>query len=122
MNHLPNTSFLQSRPARVALARQRFFEEGHTPTGVVGEAVFESWARCLRQHGNPSERATFQPVTASRTQLALLKNRDLRQAWMDELPRLEAVSPLPSEDATPPVTKRCLVCRSRAPTELQATC
>lgn len=91
MNHLPNTSFLQSRPARIALARQRFFEEGHTPTGVVGEAVFESWARCLRQHGNPSDRATFQPVTASRTQLALLKNRDLRQAWMDELPRLEAI-------------------------------
>ncbi len=24
-------------------------------------------------------------------------------------PRLEAVSPLPSEEATPPVTKRCLV-------------
>lgn len=91
MNHLPNTSFFQTRPARVELARQRFFEEGHSPTGVVGEAVFESWARCLRQHGNPSERATFQPVTASRTQLALLKNRDLRQAWMDELPRLEAI-------------------------------
>lgn len=91
MNHLPNTSFLQSRPARVALARQRFFEEGQAPTGVVGDAVFESWARCLRQHGNPSARASFQPVTASRTQLALLKNRDLRQAWMDELPRLEAI-------------------------------
>ena len=91
MNHLPNTSFLQSRPARVELARQRFFEEGQAPTGVVGEAVFESWARCLRQHGNPSAQATFQPVTASRTQLALLKNRDLRQAWMDELPRLEAM-------------------------------
>lgn len=91
MNHLPNLSFLQSRPARVALARQRFFEEGHTPTGVVGDAVFESWARCLRKLGKPSERATFQPVTASRTQLALLKNRDLRQAWMDELPRLESM-------------------------------
>jgi sigma-54 dependent transcriptional regulator, acetoin dehydrogenase operon transcriptional activator AcoR len=91
MNHLPNTSFLQTRPARVELARQRFFEEGRSPTGVVGEAVFESWARCLRQHGNPSERATFQPVTASRTQLALLKNRDLHQAWTDELPRLEAI-------------------------------
>jgi sigma-54 dependent transcriptional regulator, acetoin dehydrogenase operon transcriptional activator AcoR len=91
MNHLPNPSFLHSRPARVELARQRFFDEGHSPTGVVGEAVFESWARCLRQHGNPSERATFEPVTASRTQLALLKNRDLRQAWADELPRLEAI-------------------------------
>lgn len=91
MNHLPNSSFLQSRPARIELARQRFFEEGQAPTGMVGEAVFESWARSLRRHGNPHERATFQPVTASRTQLALTKNRHLRQAWMDELPRLESI-------------------------------
>lgn len=91
MNHLPNLSFLQSRPARIELARQRFFEEGQAPTGVVGEAVFESWARCLRQHGNPREQATFEPVTASRTQLTLMKNRQLCQAWMDELPRLESI-------------------------------
>lgn len=91
MNHLPSSSLLQSRPARIELARQRFFEEGRAPTGVVGEAVFESWARCLRLHGNPHERATFEPVTTSRTQLALTKNRHLRQAWMDELPRLESI-------------------------------
>lgn len=83
MNHLPLSSFLHSRPARIELARQRFFEEGQSPTGVVGEVVFESWARCLRLHGNPRERATFQPVTASRTQLALMKNQHLRQAWQD---------------------------------------
>lgn len=91
MNHLPHTLFPQSRPARIAQARQRFFEEGQAPTGVVGEAVFESWARCLRLLGSPRERAEFQPVTASRTHLALMKNRHLRQAWMDELPRLETV-------------------------------
>ncbi|HOY33837.1 MAG TPA: helix-turn-helix domain-containing protein [Piscinibacter sp.] len=91
MNHLPNSSFLQSHPARIELARQRFFEEGQAPTGVVGPAVFESWSRCLRLHGSPREQATFQPVTASRTQLALLKNRHLRQAWTDELPRLETI-------------------------------
>lgn len=91
MNHLPNSPFFQTRPARVALARQRFFEEGQAPTGVVGEAVFESWARCLRLHGNPREQATFEPVTASRAQLALMKNRHLRRAWMDELPRLESI-------------------------------
>ncbi|MBL0094351.1 MAG: Fis family transcriptional regulator [Piscinibacter sp.] len=91
MNHLPNSSFLQSRPARVELARQRFFEEGQAPTGAVGEAIFESWARCLRRLGSPREQATFEPVTTSRTQLALPKNRQLRQAWMDELPRLESM-------------------------------
>jgi transcriptional regulator of acetoin/glycerol metabolism len=91
MHHLSNLSLLQSRPDRIALARERFFEGGQAPTGVVSEAVFESWARCLRLHGNPNERATFQPVTASRTQLALMKNRHLRQAWLDEVPRLEAM-------------------------------
>ena len=91
MHHLSNLSLLHSRPDRIALARERFFEGGQAPTGVVSEAVFESWARCLRLHGNPNERATFQPVTASRTQLALMKNRPLRQAWLDEVPRLEAM-------------------------------
>lgn len=91
MSHLPSLSVIESRPARIAWARERFFEEGQVPTGVVSEAVFESWARCLRLHGNPHERAAFEPVTASRTQLALLKNRQLRQAWMDEVPRLETV-------------------------------
>src|SRR5690348_17158704 len=31
---------------------------------------------------------------------------------VSRLPRLEAVRPLPSEDATPPVTKMCLVVRA----------
>lgn len=82
---------LQSRAARVELARQRFFEEGQAPTGVVGDAVFESWSRCLRLHGSPRDRATFEPVTRSRSQLALLKSRQLVQAWTAELPRLESI-------------------------------
>jgi sigma-54 dependent transcriptional regulator, acetoin dehydrogenase operon transcriptional activator AcoR len=91
MNHLPISSLLQSRPARIELARRRFFEEGQAPTGVVSGAVFESWARCLRLHGSPQEQATFQPVTASRTQFALLKNRHLLQAWANEVPQLESI-------------------------------
>jgi transcriptional regulator of acetoin/glycerol metabolism len=91
MHHLPSSSLLQSRPARIELARQRFFDEGQSPTGVVGEAVFESWARCLRLHGDPRAPVTFEPVSSSRTQLALMKNRDLRQAWTAELPRLESI-------------------------------
>ena len=91
MNHLSIPYFLQSRAVRVELARQRFFEEGQAPTGMVGEAVFESWSRCLRLHGSPRDRAAFEPVTHSRTQLALLKNRQLVQAWTDELPRLESI-------------------------------
>ncbi|MFM2119276.1 MAG: hypothetical protein RL722_744 [Pseudomonadota bacterium] len=91
MNHLPSLSLIQSRPARLALARQRFFEEGQAPTGLVGSEVFESWSRCLRLHGSPQRQVVFEPVTASRTQLALLKNRSLHQAWMSEVPGLEAL-------------------------------
>jgi sigma-54 dependent transcriptional regulator, acetoin dehydrogenase operon transcriptional activator AcoR len=91
MNHLPSSSLVQSRAARIELARMRYFEEGVAPTGMVSDTVFESWSRCLRLHGNPHERAVFEPVTASRTQLALTKNRQLHQAWTSEVPRLESV-------------------------------
>src|SRR3712207_420553 len=43
----------------------------------------------------------------------------LRPRATSRLPRLEAVRPLPSEEATPPVTKRCLVSFARGPTGLQ---
>lgn len=91
MNHLLPTSLLTSRPARVAMARQRFFEEGVAPAGAVSDAVFESWARCLRALGSPQERAEFEPVTMSRAHLALQKNRQLLHAWSEEVPRLQAV-------------------------------
>lgn len=91
MSQLPPTSFLLPRAARVEQARQRYFDDGHLPTGVVSEAVFESWSRCLRLHHNPRDKVVFQPVTVSRAQLALQKNRDLHQAWHAELPRLGTV-------------------------------
>ena len=91
MNHLAIASILHPRAVRVDLARRRFFEEGQAPTGFIGDLVFESWSRCLRLHGRPNARAAFEPVTYSRTQLALLKSRQLMQAWTDELPRLESI-------------------------------
>jgi sigma-54 dependent transcriptional regulator, acetoin dehydrogenase operon transcriptional activator AcoR len=91
MNHLPSSSLVQSRAARIELARLRYFEEGLAPTGMVSETVFESWSRCLRLHGNPHERVVFEPVSASRAQLALTKNRQLHQAWTSEVPRLASV-------------------------------
>lgn len=85
------SSFLGSRAARVDLARQRFFDEGVAPTGVVTEAVFQSWSRCLRLRHRPGDPAVFEPVTASRTQLALQKNRQLLRAWNEVSPKLEAL-------------------------------
>jgi len=90
MSHSLPTSLLSSRSSRVELARQRFFEEGIAPTGMVSDAVFESWAHCLRLRHSPRARASFEPVTLSRSHSALQKNRDLHQAWQRELPRLAA--------------------------------
>jgi transcriptional regulator of acetoin/glycerol metabolism len=91
MNQLPATPFFSTRADRVELARRRYFEEGKIPTGVVSDAIFQSWARCQRLHNVPTRPVVFEPVTVSRTQLALQKNRHLRDAWNEELPELETL-------------------------------
>ena len=83
--------FFSTQADRIALARQRYFEEGELPSGIVSEAVFQSWARCLRLKQDPRGRLEFQPVSASRAQLALQKNRLLRDAWLAEVGELDAV-------------------------------
>jgi transcriptional regulator of acetoin/glycerol metabolism len=83
--------FFSTRADRIALARQRYFEEGELPSGIVSDAVFQSWARCLRQKQDPRGPLEFQPVSASRAQLALQKNRLLRDAWLAEASELDAV-------------------------------
>lgn len=83
--------FFSTRADRVALARQRYFEDGELPSGVVSEAVFQSWARCLRQKQDPRGRVEFQPVSTSRAHLAMQKNRLLRDAWLAEASGLDAV-------------------------------
>jgi len=91
MNQLPATPFFTTRADRIELARRRYFEDGQAPTGVVSDAVFQSWARCQRLHNAPTHDVVFEPVTVSRTQLALQKNRHLRDAWHEELPQLETL-------------------------------
>jgi transcriptional regulator of acetoin/glycerol metabolism len=83
-----NSPFFVTREERVALARQRYFEEGILPTGVVSEVVFQSWTRCHRSSQKPQDKIEFQPVSLSRSQLALQKNRTLHEAWLDEMPAL----------------------------------
>lgn len=88
----PGTSlFFNSRTERLALARRRYFEEGLLPSGIVSDAVYQSWARCQRLHDSPGAKVSFQPVSTSRTHLALQKNRDLVHAWLEELPQLQSV-------------------------------
>jgi transcriptional regulator of acetoin/glycerol metabolism len=83
--------FAASRTERIALARRRYFEEGLPPSGVVSDAVFQSWARCQRLHATPEAKVAFEPVSTSRTHLALQKNRALHDAWLQEIPQFQAV-------------------------------
>jgi transcriptional regulator of acetoin/glycerol metabolism len=83
-----NTPFFVTREDRVSLARNRYFEEGILPTGVVSEVVFQSWTRCHRSNQKPQDKIEFQPVSVSRSQLALQKNRGLHEAWLNEMPAL----------------------------------
>lgn len=86
--NLPANPFYASPEQRVALARQRFFEDGVRPSGMVSEAVLQSWSRCLRSHPDPAKPASFEPVTASRVHGVLRANRQLLEAATDELERL----------------------------------
>ena len=76
---------------RVALARERYFEEGVRPSGLVSEAVIQSWSRCLQAHRDPREAVAFNPVTASRVQSALQRSRQLLEAAASDLSQLQSV-------------------------------
>lgn len=86
--NLPANPFYASPEQRVALARQHFFEDGLRPSGMVSEAVLQSWSRCLRTHPDPHKPATFEPVTPSRVHSVLRANRQLLEAASAELERL----------------------------------
>lgn len=85
---LPANPFFASPEQRVALARQRFFEDGLRPSGMVNEAVLQSWTRCLRGRLDPNRTAEFEPVTPSRVHSVLRANRELLDAASHELDRL----------------------------------
>ena len=90
MTQLSPTPFFATRAERVELARRRYFEEGLPPSGVVSDAVFQSWARCQRLRQEPAQRVAFQPVTASRMHQSLRKNHQLHEAWLAELPQIQS--------------------------------
>lgn len=90
MTQLSPTPFFPTRAERVEFARRRYFEEGLPPSGVVSDAVFQSWARCQRLRQEPAQRVAFQPVTASRMHQSLRKNHPLLEAWLAELPQIQS--------------------------------
>jgi len=86
---LPAQPFFATSEQRLAWARQRFFERGEAPTGLVSEALIQSWQRCVRAGRQGSEHVAFEPVSAVRLDSALRRSRQLCEAAADSFQRLE---------------------------------
>lgn len=89
-SHATHQPFFQTPDQRTALARQRFFEEGTRPSGLVSESVFQSWLRCCTAHLRPADAVSFEPVSRSRAHASLNRNHQLLQAGNTELGHMEA--------------------------------
>ena len=85
----PAQPFFATTQQRLALARQRYFEEGVRPSGLVSEGVIQSWSRCVQSRRDPVERISFNPVTTSRIHSALARSQLLLQAAAADLGQLE---------------------------------
>lgn len=86
----PNV-FFSTAPQRIGLARQRFFDEGIRPTGLVSDAVIQSWTRCAQAERAVAESISFTPVTRSRVDSAVARNRLLLEAGHEELQQLQTL-------------------------------
>jgi len=86
----PRQLFANTPAERVALARTQFFEEGVRPSGLVGEAVIQSWMRCARSHADTRRTIAFDAVTPSRLHATLARNHDLLAAAHGELVGMES--------------------------------
>ena len=83
--------FFNTPGQRTRLARERFFEQGQRPTGMVAEAVIQSWTRCLGTGLQPHQRPEFEPVTRARAKAVLERGQPLLRCAAPELDQLEAL-------------------------------
>ncbi|HEX7441154.1 MAG TPA: Fis family transcriptional regulator, partial [Caldimonas sp.] len=86
----PPQPFFRTPEQRLALARERYFEEGIRPSGLVSESVIQSWGRCVQAHRDPAESIVFEPVTQARIRSALTRSRMLLENARSELRQLES--------------------------------
>lgn len=86
----PRQLFATTPAQRVALARQQFFEEGVRPSGLVNEAVIQSWMRCRQARPDTAGLVEFDPVSTSRLHATLNRNRELLAAADEDLVSMEA--------------------------------
>jgi transcriptional regulator of acetoin/glycerol metabolism len=88
---LPHNPFFSTPEQRCALARQRFFDEGQRPSGLVPESVIQSWTRCVTEGLKPSQQPDFEPVSRSRVSAVLARRHSLLEAARGELDQLDQV-------------------------------
>lgn len=72
--------FFSTPEQRWALARERFFDQGQRPSGLVSEAVLQSWIRCQALGLLADRWPGAMPVSGLRLDTARRHARDLRQA------------------------------------------
>jgi transcriptional regulator of acetoin/glycerol metabolism len=83
--------FFTTPSHRAALARERFFEQGERPAGLVSDAVIQSWSRCVAAGHSPADHIPPQAVSRLRLDGALRNSRLLRFAATPGLDRLQTV-------------------------------
>lgn len=86
---LPVQPFFSTPQQRLSLARQRYFEEGTRPSGLVSEGVIQSWSRCVQARRDPHEHIAFNLVTPSRIHSALARSQLMLKAAAVDLAQLE---------------------------------
>jgi sigma-54 dependent transcriptional regulator, acetoin dehydrogenase operon transcriptional activator AcoR len=87
---LPAQPFFHTPEQRAALARQRFFEERQHPSGLVSEAVIQSWGRSRSLGHTRHKCPSLDPVSRASLNATLARNRELLDAAQLELNQLEA--------------------------------
>lgn len=87
---LPAQPFFHTPEQRTALARQRYFEEHASPSGLVNDAVVSSWNRSRSLGHEPHKIPSLDPVGKSTVSAAIARNQTLLQASALELHALEA--------------------------------
>jgi sigma-54 dependent transcriptional regulator, acetoin dehydrogenase operon transcriptional activator AcoR len=86
----PSSPFFSTREERVDEARQRYFEQGIRPSGLVGDPVIQSWTRCLKAGRRPTEEPVFDPISRSRALAVQERSQALLAAAATEIDQLDA--------------------------------
>ncbi len=83
--------FFATPAQRTALARERYFERGERPLGLVSEPILQSWHRSLAAGHRPEGAPSFDPVSRSQMRATLERNHALLHAAGPEIDQLDTM-------------------------------